>query len=102
MVEKRLKKLEALTAEAVRRIVIGPEKYDTAVICWGSVFEPVKEAMEMLGCKDAALIACEQVYPLSEEFRKIISSPCRKIFVEGNATGQFSRSGAIPYRNRRG
>ncbi|MGE4487402.1 MAG: 2-oxoacid:acceptor oxidoreductase subunit alpha [Synergistaceae bacterium] len=91
MVEKRLKKLEALTAEAVPPIVIGPEKYDTAVICWGSVFEPVKEAMEMLGCKDAALIACEQVYPLSEEFRKIISSPCRKIFVEGNATGQFSR-----------
>ena len=91
MVEKRLKKLEALTAEAVPPIVIGPEKYDTAVICWGSVFEPLKEAMEILGCKNAMLVACEQVYPLSEEVRKIISSPCRKIFVEGNATAQFSR-----------
>jgi 2-oxoglutarate ferredoxin oxidoreductase subunit alpha len=91
MVEKRLKKLEALTAEAVPPIVLGPEKYDTSVICWGSVFEPLKEAMEILGCKNAALIACEQVYPLSEGFRKMISSPCRKIFVEGNATAQFSR-----------
>ncbi|HAJ93328.1 MAG TPA: 2-oxoacid:acceptor oxidoreductase subunit alpha [Synergistaceae bacterium] len=91
MVQKRLKKLEALTAEAVPPIVLGPEKYDTAVICWGSVFEPLKEAMEILGCKNAVLIACEQVYPLSEEFRRIISSHCRKIFVEGNATGQFSR-----------
>lgn len=91
MVEKRLKKLEALAAEAVPPIVLGPEKYDTAVICWGSAFEPVKEAMELIACKNAVLIGCEQVYPLSEEFRRIISSPCRKIFVEGNATAQFSR-----------
>lgn len=91
MVEKRLKKLEVLAAEAVPPIVLGPEKFDTAVICWGSVFEPLKEAMEIIGCKNATLIACEQVYPLSEEFRKIISLPCRKIFVEGNATAQFSR-----------
>lgn len=91
MVEKRLKKLEVLAAEAIPPIVLGPEKFDTAVICWGSVFEPLKEAMEIIGCKNATLIACEQVYPLSEEFRKIISLPCRKIFVEGNATAQFSR-----------
>ncbi|NLD04405.1 MAG: 2-oxoacid:acceptor oxidoreductase subunit alpha [Synergistaceae bacterium] len=91
MVEKRLKKLEALTKEAIPPLVLGPKKYDTAVICWGSVFEPLKEAMEILDSKNAVLVACEQVYPLSEEFRKIISSPCRKIFVEGNATAQFSR-----------
>ncbi|MDD4159691.1 MAG: 2-oxoacid:acceptor oxidoreductase subunit alpha [Synergistaceae bacterium] len=91
MVEKRLKKLEAMSREALPPRLHGPEKYDTAVICWGSVFEPLKEAMEILDCKYAALIACEQVYPLSEKFRRLISLPCRKIFVEGNATGQFSR-----------
>ena len=91
MVEKRLKKLEAMAEEALPPIVLGPKKYDTAVICWGSVFEPLKEAMEIIGWKKAALVACEQVYPLSDEFCKIISSPCKKIFVEGNATGQFAR-----------
>ena len=91
MVEKRLKKMEAMKMEALPPIVIGPEKYDTAVVCWGSVFEPLKEAMEILGSRNTVLVACEQVYPLSEELWRIIKSPCRKIFVEGNATGQFSR-----------
>lgn len=91
MVEKRLKKMEAIRKEAVPPIVVGPEKYQTAVVCWGSVFEPLKEAMEILGSRDTVLVACEQVYPLSEELCRIIESPCRKIFVEGNATGQFSR-----------
>ena len=91
MVEKRLRKMEAMKREALPPIVIGPEKYETAVICWGSVFEPLKEAMEILGSKEAVLVGCEQVYPLSEELCRIIKSPCRKIFVEGNATGQFSR-----------
>ena len=50
-----------------------------------------KEAMEILGSRNTVLVACEQVYPLSEELWRIIKSPCRKIFVEGNATGQFSR-----------
>ena len=91
MVDKRLKKLEAMTEEALPPIVLGPKKHDTLVICWGSVFEPLKEAMEIIGWNNAALVACEQVYPLSDEFCKIISSPCKKIYVEGNATGQFAR-----------
>lgn len=91
MVEKRVKKLEVLAGEALPPIVVGPEKYDVAVICWGSVYEPLKEAMEIIGAPNAVLVACEQVYPLSEEFRRIILSPCKKIFVEGNATSQFSR-----------
>ena len=57
----------------------------------GSVFEPLKEAMEILGSRNTVLVACEQVYPISEELCRIMKSPFRKIFVEGNATGQFSR-----------
>ncbi|MBP8633424.1 MAG: 2-oxoacid:acceptor oxidoreductase subunit alpha, partial [Synergistaceae bacterium] len=91
MVDKRLKKKEALKSEALPPIVIGPENYDTVVVCWGSVFEPLKEAMEILGSRNTVLVACEQVYPISEELCRIMKSPFRKIFVEGNATGQFSR-----------
>ncbi len=91
MVEKRLRKAEGIKKEALPPMVLGPDEYDTAVICWGSVFESLKEAMNRLDPAKTALVACEQVYPLSEEFCRIVSSPCKKIYVEGNATGQFSR-----------
>ncbi len=91
MVDKRLNKLAGLRTEAVPPIVIAEEGFTTLVICWGSTFEPLKEAMKILNCKEAALVGCEQVYPLSDEYIELMSEPSRKIFVEGNATGQFAR-----------
>ena len=91
MVEKRLAKAAALQADALPPLVIGPKDYHTAVICWGSTFESVREAMTYLDCDGVALIACEQVYPLSKEFLKLMDACTQKIFVEGNATGQFAR-----------
>lgn len=91
MVDKRLSKLAAMQAEAVAPMVIDYGKHSTIVVCWGSTFEPLKEAMDILDCKEAVLVGCEQVYPLSEEFCRLMSEPARKIFVEGNATGQFAR-----------
>ena len=91
MVEKRLAKAGALQAEALPPLVIGPKNFHTAVICWGSTFESVREAMTYLDCDGVILIACEQVYPLSDEFVKLMDICTQKIFVEGNATGQFAR-----------
>lgn len=90
MVDKRLLKQGALQAEALPPVVIGPKNFHTAVVCWGSTFESVREAMEQLTCDGVALIACEQVYPLSEELVAVLNSCAQKIFVEGNATGQFA------------
>lgn len=91
MVEKRLAKLDALRAEALPPIVIGPRDFHTAVICWGSTFESLREAAAELGRDGVAVVACEQVCPLSDEFVALMRKDARKIFVEGSATGQFAR-----------
>jgi 2-oxoglutarate ferredoxin oxidoreductase subunit alpha len=91
MVDKRLRKTDGMKAEAMPPVILSKGDYDTLVVCWGSTFEPLKEAMDILNYKKIALVACEQIYPLSEEYIRLISSPLIKIFVEGNATGQFAR-----------
>lgn len=91
MVEKRLRKGEAMQREAIPPIVVGPEAYHTLVICWGSTFEPLREAMEILNRDGVALAACEQVFPLSDAMMALMETRTLKIFVEGNATGQFAR-----------
>jgi len=91
MVDKRLKKMDGMIAESISPVIIAGGAYDTLVVCWGSTFEPLKEAMSILDSKTTALLACEQVYPLSREYVRLVSAPSRKIFVEGNATGQFAR-----------
>lgn len=91
MVEKRLAKAAALQEEALPPVLIGPAFFHTLVICWGSTFEAAREALSRLDCDGVALAACEQVYPLPKELIDLMSAPTRKIFVEGNATGQFAR-----------
>lgn len=91
MVEKRLAKGRALRAEALPPIVVGPDHFHTLVVCWGSTFEAVRESLSHLKCDGVTLAACEQVYPLSEEFLALLDTCSQKIFIEGNATGQFAR-----------
>ena len=93
MVEKRLAKGRAMQREALPPVVVAPRegKPRTLVVCWGSTFEPLKEALEILGYPDVALVACEQLYPLSSEFVDLLATDTKKIFVEGNATSQFAR-----------
>jgi len=91
MTDKRTGKLAAMQKEALPPVVLGADSAKAMLVCWGSVFEPLREAAELLGLKYLSVVACEQVYPLSDEFIKIMKSPVKKIFVEGNATGQFAR-----------
>lgn len=91
MVDKRLGKAERIKAEAIPPKITEYGGRGTLIVCWGSTFEPLKEAMDSLTPSDTAIVACEQVYPLSSEFCDLMSGPARKIFVEGNATGQFAR-----------
>jgi len=91
MVEKRLGKADHIKAEAIPPKITEYGGRGTLIVCWGSTFEPLKEAIDSLNPSDTAIVACEQVYPLSSEFCDLMSGPARKIFVEGNATGQFAR-----------
>lgn len=91
MVDKRLKKLAAMQAEAIRPELVGKSDYENLLICWGSTYHIVKEALAELARDDTALLHCKQVYPLDPGVADHMKKARRTILIEGNATGQFGK-----------
>lgn len=90
MVDKRLVKGDALGETVIPPELIGPQDYRNIVVCWGSTYHVVKEALERLGRDDTAMLHYRQVYPLHESTVDYLNAAGRTIIVEGNATGQFA------------
>jgi 2-oxoglutarate ferredoxin oxidoreductase subunit alpha len=90
MVDKRLMKGDALGEEVMPPELIGPQDYKNLVVCWGSTYHAVKEALERMGRDDTAMLHYKQVYPLHESTVDYLSAADRTFIVEGNATGQFA------------
>jgi 2-oxoglutarate ferredoxin oxidoreductase subunit alpha len=91
MVDKRLKKLDSIKKEIIPPTLWGPENYENLVICWGSTFNIVCEAVNNLGRKDTAALHFKQLYPLYDKAAELINKADKKIVVENNATAQFAR-----------
>lgn len=91
MVDKRLKRLEALKRDAVQPELIGPKKYKTLLVGWGSTYHAIREALDIIGAKDVAFLHCKQVYPLSSKTVSYLEKAKRIITVENNATAQFGK-----------
>jgi 2-oxoglutarate ferredoxin oxidoreductase subunit alpha len=91
MVNKRLKKLDLIKQEIIPPTLWGPENYENLVICWGSTFNIVCEAVNNLKQKNTAVLHFKQVYPLNDNTAELINKADRKIVVENNATAQFAR-----------
>ena len=91
MVEKRLRKLEALKGEAIPPQLIGDEDYSILVVGWGSTYNPLREALESMGRDDVALLHFKQVYPLHPDAERYLRRAEETVIVEGNATSQFGR-----------
>ncbi|MGC8849834.1 MAG: 2-oxoacid:acceptor oxidoreductase subunit alpha [Candidatus Bathyarchaeia archaeon] len=91
MVEKRLRKLEALRGEAIPPQLIGDRAYRILVVGWGSTYHPLREALELMGRGDISLLHFKQVYPLHTDAGKYLREAEETIIVEGNATSQFGR-----------
>jgi len=91
MVEKRLKKLEAMKDEAISPTLLGGDDYRNLVIAWGSNYQVVKEALEGLNLKDTAFLHFSQLHPLHRETAKFLSKAKKLILLENNATGQFGK-----------
>ncbi|MDD3996810.1 MAG: 2-oxoacid:acceptor oxidoreductase subunit alpha [Sphaerochaetaceae bacterium] len=87
MVDKRLRKLRAYND--VAPTVIGPKDYSHLVVCWGSTFGPLKEAVGQLKDAKIALAHFSQVYPLPKQTESLLRQAKKLILVENNATGQF-------------
>lgn len=91
MVDKRLAKGEALKKDIIRPELVGPKDYRKLVICWGSTYYIVEEALAEMGRTDTAMLHYSQVYPLHPSTADLISKARKTVVVEGNATGQFRK-----------
>jgi len=105
MVEKRLRKDEALQAE-----IDPPEIYPTGPLTgkrvflgWGSTYGAIREAVEVLG-EGWAHVHVRELWPLrTEEIRRVWGEAEEVVLVEGTATGQLGvliagETGLRPHR----
>lgn len=91
MVDKRLKKGEALIKDAIPPQLVGPGDYKALVICWGSTYQVIDEAVKNLNRDDVAFLHFKQVHPLPRETVGFLKKAKKIIVVENNATGQFAK-----------
>jgi len=95
MVEKRLKKLEALQPLLPKPLLLGPEKADLTFVCWGStklVLEEVARQANAVQPKSVNVIHIQTLMPFhTKEFQALAHNASRLIMVEGNATRQCER-----------
>ncbi len=91
MVDKRLRKGELLKADVVPPDLKGPNDYKSLIVCWGSKYPIIEEAVQKLGRDDVALLHFKQVYPLSDQTVDYLQKAERTIIVENNATAQFAK-----------
>jgi 2-oxoglutarate/2-oxoacid ferredoxin oxidoreductase subunit alpha len=90
MVDKRLRKLDLIRAEAVSPELHGSPDYRTLIVGWGSTAPVIREAMEASGRRDVAHLHFSQVYPLHSAAIEFLRRAERVIAVENNATAQFA------------
>lgn len=94
MQDKRQRKLEGMTVEA-----LAPEQYGrphgrVLLMCWGSTYGPCREAVDLINAAggSAQMVHFAQLWPLDREVvsaRLGLAGRERIISVEGNATGQL-------------
>lgn len=92
MVDKRHKKFEGIIKDSEEPWEIGSDDFDTLVVCWGSTYGVVKEAVEALNEKGHKVKALSyaDVFPLPlETFKKYHAKADKYIVVENNKDGQF-------------
>lgn len=91
MVKKRLKKYEAIAEDVLPPELVGNKHADYLVVCWGSTFHIVQEAIKNLKRDDIAMLHFKQVHPLPGDLVEYFKNVGNLIMVENNATSQFSQ-----------
>lgn len=93
MVEKRMRKMQAILAVARPPSVYGEEDADITFVAFGSMKGVILEAMKTLAAAGTKtkLIHFSWVYPMPEEtIKKLLTNEKRIICVEQNGTGQLA------------
>jgi 2-oxoglutarate ferredoxin oxidoreductase subunit alpha len=94
MIDKRINK-KGITIEnlepALPLEIFGGNGTDLLVICWGSSYLAVKEAIEEINDPTIAGLHFSQVYPLPKNTANLVSKAKKVVLIESNATGQFAK-----------
>jgi len=92
MVDKRMRKLEGLRQEIEEPWFIGKENPENLIVCWGSTYGAVREAVERLngeGISIGALVYGD-IWPLpTRRLMELYPKVQKLIDIEQNATGQL-------------
>ena len=91
MVDKRLRKLDSIAADAIAPELVGNEDYDLLVIGWGSTYHVAREAIMKLGRTDISFLHFKQVYPLPPQTVGYLRRAKKLALIENNATAQFGK-----------
>lgn len=94
MMEKRMRKLNALTKEMEGPEIYGPLEADVTLIGWGSSYGPLAETVDLLNEEGQSmnLVHFTHIFPMSkDEIRKAVLKKGTTVCVENNATGQFAK-----------
>jgi 2-oxoglutarate ferredoxin oxidoreductase subunit alpha len=91
MVEKRLRKLDAVKKDIIPPALTGSGNYEILIVGWGSTFHAIAEAVGEIGRQDLAHLHFSWLYPLPDQAADYLQKAKKIIVVEGNATGQFGR-----------
>jgi 2-oxoglutarate/2-oxoacid ferredoxin oxidoreductase subunit alpha len=104
MVDKRLKKLASAENESIAPELVGPVDYKNLIVCWGSNYHVVEEAIKNLERDDTAFLHYKQVYPLHKSTADYLKKARKLVITENNATCQFGglirRYTGIDIKNR--
>jgi len=93
MVKKRQRKLEGIRRELKIPFSFGSKDASTVIVCWGSTYGAVFEAVTLLNQNNQSvkMIHLSEVWPFPREmFKNLVKDSERLIVVEGNATGQMA------------
>ncbi len=94
MVQKRLKKIEALASEIEPPQVYPHENAQIILIGWGSTYGALREAVDVLIDQgmDVSLMHFQEIWPFpAQSVTSILSKVKQSFCVENNATGQLAR-----------
>ena len=94
MQDKRMRKLDGMTAEVIPPEWHGPPDADHILIACGSTYGPCREAVDLLTAagRAVAMLHFSQLWPLDgHAVRDLLGAGREIVSVECNQTGQFAR-----------
>jgi len=91
MVDKRMKKIEAIESDIIPPILTGDNDYKILVLCWGSTVNTVREAVENLGNREISVLHFSWLFPFPDNIHTYLKKTARVIIIENNSSSQFSQ-----------